>query len=156
MKLSRSLIIGDEVPSFELENQHGELIQFNSKSEHFRILYFYPKNNTPKCDDETCSFRDVFHDLEKSGVELFGISSDSVYSHAQYSKRFRVKHNLLSDVKSVVRKQFGATQLFNLLPLRTSFLINPKGEIIAKYEAFFQTQEHVDYLLRKIKELNLG
>ena len=93
-----SLKVGDRIPHFELLNQHGELF----KSETVLgvkplVVYFYPKDETPGCTAEACSFRDHYEDFLQLGAEVIGISSDGVKSHQKFAARNKLPFVLLSD-----------------------------------------------------------
>ena len=92
-----SLKTGDIVPNFTAKDSHGEI--FESKSFLGRkplVIYFYPKDNTPGCTTEACSFRDQYEDFKDLGAEVIGISSDSVKSHHKFAKKHELPFILLS------------------------------------------------------------
>ncbi|HEY9886210.1 MAG TPA: peroxiredoxin, partial [Vampirovibrionales bacterium] len=91
---------------------------------------------------------DTFLEL---GYEVIGISSDSVKSHQNFKQQHKLNFTLLSDKKNFVRKQFGATSFFDLIPKRKTFIINAKGEISFIYDALFEGQEHVEEVLKQIQ-----
>ena len=102
-----SISIGDTCPNFSLQNQNGEMINIKDfiGSKHV-IIYFYPKDNTPGCTKEACSFRDAMQELNNFDCEVFGISADSVASHKKFADQFRLTFNLLSDEGNTVRKSY--------------------------------------------------
>ena len=127
-----SITIGDTCPTFTLLNQVGKEINIQdfigTKN---IIIYFYPKDNTPGCTKEACSFRDAMQDLNNLNCEVFGISADSVSSHKTFAEKFRLTFNLLSDENNSVRKQFKVpANLFGLIPGRVTYIINQEGKII--------------------------
>lgn len=91
------LEIGKKAPLFKLKNQNGDeisLIDFRGKKV---ILYFYPKDNTPGCTTEACSFRDNLDLIQNENTVVLGVSADSIESHLKFSKKYSLNFNLLSD-----------------------------------------------------------
>ena len=85
------LKVGDIIPSFKAKDANGN--DFDSQSIVGRkplVIYFYPKDNTPGCTAEACSFRDQYEDFKDLGAEVIGISSDSVSSHQEFSRQFKL------------------------------------------------------------------
>lgn len=145
--------VGSRIPTFELRNQKGEWVKVSANDGKIRVIYFYPKNNTKVCTDQACSFRDWYDDLLDYGCEVIGISSDSVGSHESFSKQHKLNFTLLSDPSGKVRKLFGATKLFGLLPSRKTFVINKEGKVIYTFDALFESDKHVKNVLEQL-ELN--
>lgn len=148
------LKIGDKAPEFKIKNQDGDLIyvgEFIGNTP--LIIYFYPKNFTPGCTAQACSFRDQYQDFVDAGAKVFGISSDSVKSH----KRFREKHNLpfdtLSDKNNNVRRKYGVkSALLGLLPGRETFVIDAKGIIQMRFNSM-AAGKHIPRALEVVKGL---
>tara|TARA_B110000881_G_scaffold214535_1_gene227100 strand:- start:14 stop:361 length:348 start_codon:yes stop_codon:yes gene_type:complete len=107
-----ALKIGDNLPEFSLYNQFNNLISPNKFKNKFLVIFFYPKNYTPGCTTEVCDFRDSYSELKNIETEIFGISSDSIKNHSNFSKKFNVNYNLLSDPKKNARKLFGVPKVF--------------------------------------------
>ena len=149
-----ALQIGDRAPDFKLENQDGDWIEASTFIGAMPlVIYFYPKNFTPGCTAQACSFRDQYQDFKDAGAKVFGISSDSVESH----KRFRKKHNLpfdtLSDKSGKVRKRYGVkNELLGLLPGRETFVINKKGVIQMRFNSML-ANKHIPKALAVVKGL---
>ena len=92
-----SLRLNDKLPYFILKNQYNK--EVNSKNFYGKklVVFFYPKDNTPGCTMEVCNFRDNYSEIKKYNSNIVGISSDSVKSHNNFSKKFNVNYDLLSD-----------------------------------------------------------
>ncbi len=144
--------IGDVAPNFRLPSTTGkeiELKQFKGKDV---ILYFYPKDDTPGCTAEACSFRDHESDLAKHGAAVLGVSTDSLESH----DKFRGKHNLnfplLSDQTADIAKMYGVWKEKNLYGrrtwgvARTTYWIGPDGRIKKIYKKI-DTAKHAEEIL---------
>ncbi len=134
------LKVGDIAPDFELPDQDGTLHRLSAIKGQTVFIYFYPKDDTPGCTVEACSFRDNLGRLTSKGVQVLGISTDSVKSHKKFEQKFQLPFPLLSDSeKKVVQDyQVWAEKKFMGKPymgiLRTSFLIDSDGKIAKVYE----------------------
>lgn len=146
---------GEKIPQFELKNQEGNL--FNSDEvigKKPAVIYFYPKDFTPGCTKEACSFRDSYEDFQEAGAEVIGISNDSEKSHAKFAKKYKLPFVLLSDANGRVRKKFGIKKsLLGLVPGRETFVVNAEGEIIFKFNSL-DASKHMSKALNAIKKLD--
>jgi thioredoxin-dependent peroxiredoxin len=94
------------------------------------VLFFYPKDDTPGCTREACSFRDHYEAFLDAGAEVIGISGQSVESHKNFAQKHNLKYHLLSDEGNKVRKLFGVpTNLFGLLPGRVTYVADKTGKV---------------------------
>ncbi|NPA72640.1 MAG: peroxiredoxin [Gammaproteobacteria bacterium] len=148
------LQIGDVAPNFELLNQQGELIRLSAYQGQWVVLYFYPKNDTPGCTAEACSFRDNINHLIDQKSVILGVSVDSIESHKKFSEKFNLPFSLLADSDATVTKEYGA--LLNLLFMkfakRHSFIIDPTGTIVKIYREV-DPDIHVVEVLKDLKQL---
>jgi peroxiredoxin Q/BCP len=148
-----SISIGDTCPSFSLQNQHGKTINIQdyigSKN---LVIYFYPKDNTPGCTKEACSFRDAMQDLNNLDCEVFGVSADSVTSHKKFADQFRLTFNLLSDEGNTVRKSFKVpANLFGLIPGRVTYVINKDGKVVHIINSQTNPDKHIKETIEMLK-----
>lgn len=127
---------GDQFPSFELENQNGELITNETIKGKKAVLYFYPRDNTPTCTTEACDFRvniALFNDLNAS---VYGISGDSKKKHQNFSDKLDLNFDLLVDTDYKLSEAVGVYQLKKSFGkesmgiVRTTFVIDETGQII--------------------------
>lgn len=135
MKLEEGMQALDFTLKDSEENPHS-LLDFKGK---WVVLYFYPKDNTLGCTKEACSFRDMHLLYIKKGIQVIGISSDSLQSHEKFSKKYKLPFLLLSDDEKNVIKDYGAMGVpfaGMKIPVtrRMTYLINPEGIIIKIYE----------------------
>ncbi|GIW69428.1 MAG: peroxiredoxin [Patescibacteria group bacterium] len=157
-KRSPILAVGEFAPDFALTDQYGKMRNLSEFLGKWLLLYFYPKDNTPGCTTEACSIRDIWDDFKKLGIEVVGISTDSVESHKKFAEKHNLPFTLLSDpdkeavqkygvwgIKSFMGKSFLGTR-------RTSFLINPQGKIEKVYEKV-NPQRHAEEVLQDIQAL---
>tara|TARA_R110002049_G_scaffold679_10_gene4026 strand:- start:556 stop:1011 length:456 start_codon:yes stop_codon:yes gene_type:complete len=149
-----SLKKGEELPNFKLKDQNGNVFSINSvKGKKPVVIYFYPKNFTPGCTKEACSFRDNFEDFLAEGALVIGISSDSETSHNKFSAKYNLPFTLLADTKGKVRKLFGVRASFlGLLPGRETFVFNKDGKLTYKFQAL-NAQPHIDMALSELQKL---
>lgn len=149
-----ALKVGDIVPNFISKDSEGAV--FESKNVLGRkplVIYFYPKDNTPGCTTEACSFRDQYEDFKDLGAEVIGISSDSVKSHHKFAKKYDLPFILLADDDKKLRHLFGVRDsLFGLLPGRVTYIIDKNGVVILIFDSMSATK-HIPKALETIKEL---
>ena len=129
----------------------------------YLVLYFYPKDETPGCTDEACSFRDNNEALIKLGARVVGVSSDSQRSHGKFIKKENLNFELLSDATHALQEEFGIWAEKNMFgklymgTLRTTYLIDTKGEILEIWggltENKVSTKIHAEEVAEKIKSL---
>lgn len=148
-----SITLGDTLPAFSLIDQYGAMIS----SEIFKgtplVVYFYPKNFTPGCTKEACSFRDQFQDFTDLGAKVVGISGNSEVSHQKFAKKYRLPFTLLSDQKGKVKRAFGVKATFlGMLPGRETFVFDKTGVLIYKFQSL-NAQPHIEKSLQQLKKL---
>jgi len=129
--------VGQAAPDFKLQDQKGDWHTLAQHRGQWVVLYFYPKDFTPGCTDEVCTFRDDVHKLHKAGALVLGVSLDDVKSHADFAEKYHVPFPLLSDKDQVAAKEYGVltfSQKMNLsYAKRETFLIDPQGKIVKHY-----------------------
>lgn len=152
---SRGVKVGDRAPDFTLPSLTGEAVSLESFLGRKNIvLYFYPKDNTPGCTAEACSFRDSYEVFQEAGAEVIGISSDSEKMHQQFANKYHLPFILLSDLGGTVRKFYGVPATFGLLPGRVTYIIDKQGIIRHIFSSQFAPQMHVAEALKVLKELS--
>ena len=149
-----ALKLGDEIPNFTSKDSLGD--DFDSASVVGKkpvIFYFYPKDNTPGCTAQACSFRDQYEDFKDLGAEVIGISSDSVASHEKFAKQYHLPFKLLSDNDKKIRTLFGVKpNLFGLIPGRVTYVADKEGIIRLVFDSLVSTS-HIPKALEMIKKL---
>ncbi|WP_338409881.1 peroxiredoxin [uncultured Flavobacterium sp.] len=147
------LQVGDKVPTFKAKTQSGEnfkLLDYIGKP---LVIYFYPKDNTPGCTLQACSFRDQYQDFQDLGAEVIGISGDSEESHDKFAKKHKLPFVLLSDFKKNIRNAFGVpSHLFGLLPGRVTYVINKEGIIVSIFNSI-NAASHIPTALKAIQKM---
>ena len=144
---------GDQLPHFILKDENLQAINISFLKGKFLVLYFYPKDDTPGCIKEACSFRDSFQDLVDAGAVVYGVSSDKPSTHAQFKEKYRLPFSLLSDTGGELRKLLGVpTELFGLLPCRVTYIFNPEGRLVEIFKSQLSPQKHVKEALKVIRK----
>ena len=125
---------------FQLPDQDGKLHKLSDYLGKWVVLYFYPKDDTPGCTKEACNFRDSYHELQRLGVQILGVSKDSIVSHKKFVEKYHLNFPILSDEsKSVIMKykSWGVKKFMGREfegTIRNTYLINPKGKVEKFYE----------------------
>jgi peroxiredoxin Q/BCP len=149
-----ALQVGDKIPHFLAKDGHGN--DFDSASvvgKKPAVFYFYPKDNTPGCTAQACSFRDQYEDFKDLGAEVMGISSDSIDSHKKFAKQYKLPFILLSDNTKKIRNLFGVKpNLFGLIPGRVTYVVDKEGVIQLIFDSVMATS-HIPRALEMIKKL---
>jgi peroxiredoxin Q/BCP len=149
------LVLGDYLPHFILNNENHEPIDISALKGKFLVIYFYPKDDTPGCVKEACSFRDSFQDLVDAGAQVYGVSSDKPDTHAQFKTKHRLPFSLLSDTAGELRKLLGVpTNLFGLLPGRVTYIFDPEGRLIREFKSQISPEQHVKEALKVIQNVS--
>jgi len=148
-----ALKVGDKIPYFKALDSKGN--DFESTSvigQKPVVIYFYPKDDTPGCTAEACSFRDQYEDFKDFGAEIIGISSDSVTSHEKFSSKYKLPFLLLSDEKKVLRKLFGVpNDLLGLIPGRATYVADKNGLILMVFNSM-SAKIHIQKALEILKK----
>jgi peroxiredoxin Q/BCP len=146
---------GDIAPDFTAKDQNGNAVSLSDFRGKNVILYFYPKDNTPTCTTEACNFRDNYQSLLGKGFAVIGVSTDTEKSHKRFEKKFSLPFPLIADPDRKIVEQYdlwAEKMLFGrkyMGTLRTTFVIDPKGKIIAvidKVDSKNSSQQVIDLL----------
>ena len=153
-----TLQIGDHAPDFTLPTQKtGETFHLRDiLGTSVLVLYFYPKDDTPGCTSEACSFRDNYEVFQEAGAEVIGISTDSTDSHQQFATKYSLPFVLLSDEKGTVQNLYGVPALeYQGLTFasRVTFVIDKKGIVRSIFAELPSATQHVTDALKIIQEL---
>ena len=147
-----SIQIGDKLQHFTAVKQDGTAFDSNSIQNKPVVIYFYPKDNTPGCTTQACSFRDAYQDFQDLGAEVIGVSGDSVSSHQNFQQKHKLPFVLLSDSDRKLRKLFGVpTALFGLIPGRVTYVFNASGKAIYIFDNM-SAKNHIIKALDSIKK----
>lgn len=152
-------LLNTKAPDFSLLDQDGKMHSLSQYKGKKILLYFYPKDDTPGCTTEACSFRDRLNELKKQGVQVLGVSADTEKSHKKFAEKFQLNFPLLADVDKKLIEDYGVWKQKSMFGKkymgiqRDSFLIDEKGKIIKHYEKV-KPNEHVDEIMNDLNSLH--
>ena len=127
--------VGEKAPEFTLKDKDGRDVSLSDFAGKKVVLYFYPKDNTPGCTRQACSFAGLYEEFQKRGVEVIGVSRDSVASHVKFAEKYHLPFLLLSDPDLTAIQAYGVWQEKKLYGkttmgvVRTTFVIDEQGVI---------------------------
>ncbi|MCL2449738.1 MAG: peroxiredoxin [Polyangiaceae bacterium] len=149
-----TLSVGDRAPDFTLPSESGEPVTLSSLlGQAPLVVYFYPKDDSPGCTREACSFRDRYDAFAEAGARVVGVSSDSVESHRRFADKHRLPMTLLSDRDGKVRALYGVRATLGILPGRATFVIDASGVVRHIFVSQLRFLRHVDEALSVVRAL---
>jgi peroxiredoxin Q/BCP len=149
---------GRPAPDFELPSSDGGKLKLADLRGKTVVLYFYPRDNTPGCTREACSFRDAHARLRRKGVVVLGVSPDSLASHDKFRHQHDLPFALLSDADKKVAKAYGAFGEKILYGkktqgmIRSTFVIDPEG-VVRKIFSKVKVDGHVDRVIEALADV---
>lgn len=149
--------VGDVAPDFRLQDQNGSWQTLAGQQGKWVVLYFYPKDQTPGCTTEACSFRDNIFAFEALGAVVLGVSLDDVASHEEFASKHSLPFPLLADIDGKVTGLYEVMGGFGPVKLakRQTFLIAPDGRIARHYRKV-DPEQHSAEVLADLKTLGAG
>ncbi|MBI3593588.1 MAG: thioredoxin-dependent thiol peroxidase [Nitrospirae bacterium] len=154
--MENELQVGSKAPEFNLPSTSGEKISLNSLKGKNVILYFYPKDDTPGCTKEACSFRDKLPKFKKNMAIILGVSNDSLDSHQKFIKKYNLTFPLLSDEDHSVSEKYGVYKEKNMYGRkywgieRSTFVIDGDGKLRAIFRKV-KVDDHIQEVLESLK-----
>ncbi len=148
---------GDPAPSFTATTNTGETVSLEDFRGKTVVLYFYPKDDTPGCTKEACSFRDNIDELKRKDVVVLGVSADSVASHQKFIDKYNLPFTLLSDPDRSIIQAYGAwgeKSMYGKIMMglmRSTVVIGPEGKILKRY-AKVKTDTHAEDILADLAD----
>lgn len=146
---------GETAPNFTLPSQSGEKVSLKDfVGKKAVVLYFYPKDDTPGCTKEACTFKGDHEQFGKLEAEVIGVSSDSVESHARFAEKHSLPFSLLSDQGGEVRKLYRVPNtLLGLFPGRVTYVIDKEGVVRRVFSSQINATRHVDEALKTLRSI---
>jgi len=144
-------------PNFKIPSSNNKEFELNKNKNKFLVIYFYPRDNTPGCTNESKDFSKLYKEFKKFNCEIVGISKDSIESHKKFISKFKIPFQLLSDEKIIALKKYkawGEKSMYGKKFMgikRTTFLINPKNKIIKIWNNV-KVKDHAKEVLSFFKE----
>jgi len=152
------LTIGDPAPDFSLTNQSGTSVSLADFRGQWLIIFFYPRDNTPGCTTEACSFRDHYDRLQSLGAAIVGINTDNEKSHQKFISKYDLPFPLLWDAEAIVSTRYESYGLKKFMGkefmgiFRQTFIIKPDGTI-AKIYRKVKPAQHGEEVLTDLIQL---
>jgi thioredoxin-dependent peroxiredoxin len=149
---------GAKAPAFTLTADDGSKVRLADLKGQPVVVYFYPRDDTPGCTREACSFRDQKAALKKLGAKVLGISTDSIESHGKFRDKFDLNFPLLADEDHKVAEKFGAWREKNMYGKksmgiqRSTFLIDADGKVVKVWKAV-KVDDHDAQVIAALAEL---
>lgn len=150
------LNVGDQAPDFTLKNEAGEDVTLSSFQGKPVILYWYPRDDTPGCTTEACSFRDAYGEFERAGAVVLGASTDDAKSHAKFKSKYNLPFTLLSDPDHQVAEQYGVWGKKKFMGRefdginRVTYLIDEHG-VVKQVWPKVKPEGHADEILAELQ-----
>ncbi len=150
----KSLEVGQSAPDFKLADQHGKMHSLSDFHGKWLALYFYPKDDTPGCTKQACTFRDGLQELADLGAEVIGISVDDTNSHADFAKKYHLQFPLLADTAAEIAARYHSLTNLGIVKFarRNTFLIDPQGKIARIYLSASAAQNSKE-VIKDLKQL---
>lgn len=149
--------VGQPAPDFKLASTEGTDVSLDDfKGKQAVVLYFYPRDDTPGCTAEACSFRDLRSVFREHGAEILGVSTDTIRSHKKFQEKFGLTFPLLADTDHAVAEKYGVWQMRKFMGrqymgiARTTFVIDKDGTIKAVFPNV-KVEGHADQVLQALK-----
>ncbi len=141
------LSVGDSAPNFTAKDTNGNTVSLSSYAGKPVVLYFYPKDDTPGCTKEACSFRDNYAQYLSKGVTVFGVSMDDEASHQKFTEKFNLPFPLLADTDGALTKAFDVDG--GGYSKRVTYVIDGSGKISQVYTTV-KTDTHATDILAEM------
>lgn len=144
--------VGQPAPAFQSQDQDGRPIALADFKGHPVVLYFYPKDETPGCTKEACSFRDGYAAIQATGAVILGVSADDVASHKAFAEKFHLPFRLVADPDHRIIDAYGVRMPVLGWAKRTTFLVDASGVIRKVFEGV-NPAGHAQEVLTALKSL---
>ena len=150
--------VGDEAPDFHFTHKNGSAVNLKDlRRQKAVVLYFYPRDETPGCTAQACSFRDAYEDFVQAGAEVIGVSEDTQASHESFASHHRLPFTLVSDADGALRKSYGVPRSFlGLAPGRVTYVIDREGIVQHVFDSQLQAKRHIAEAMDVVKRLSVS
>ena len=145
-------LVGNNFPDFNLDTSLGQPLSKDDLLGKWSVFFFYPKDDSPGCTVQSCRFRDDYSEYEKMGVQLIGVSSDSLDSHQRFAEKNRLPFALLADAKGHLRTELKIPKSMGFLPGRATFIVDGEGIIRLVYNSQLRFKQHSKVALDFLRE----
>jgi peroxiredoxin Q/BCP len=147
-------LLNQPAPDFTAEAHNGQQVRLSDyRGGNVVVLYFYPRDGTPVCTKEACSFRDAYEEFTKLGAIVIGVSADSPERHKAFAASRALPFLLLSDKDGSLRRAYQVPKTLGILPSRVTYVIDKAGVIRHVFSALFSAERHVAEALEIVRKL---
>jgi thioredoxin-dependent peroxiredoxin len=154
-RVNKRVDVGSKAPDFTLPSQSGEMVSLKDfLGKKLVVLFFYPKDDTPGCTKQACTFRDNYGDFRKLDAEVIGISSDAVESHRGFANKHSLPFTLLSDEGGKLRKLYRVPNTFGLFPGRVTYVIDLEGIVRHVFSSQLAAERHAEEALKALRSIS--
>ena len=147
------IAVGDQAPQFKAIDQNGVERSIADLGGTPLVLFFYPKDDTPGCTIEACSFRDQYSAFQALGAEVWGISGDGASSHRRFAGKHQLPYPLLVDEGNALRNAFGVAKTLFVLPGRVTYVIDGAGVVRLVFDEMLDANAHVRQAIATLEQL---
>lgn len=147
----RMLTAGTPAPDFTLPDQDGVPVSLSRFRGKRVVLFFYPRNDSPGCTLEACTFRNQYTAFQHAGAEVLGISPDPPASHKRFILKHALPYRLLSDANQEISTLYGVSKTLGILPGRATYIIDQNGIILDSYSSQLWVKKHALYALATLQ-----
>ncbi|NLE86435.1 MAG: peroxiredoxin [Myxococcales bacterium] len=148
------LSVGDRAPEFTLPDETGREVSLKELREAGPVVvYFYPRDDTPGCTVEACTFRDSYEEFVGAGATVVGISADDGGSHQAFRSKHGLPFVLLTDADGSVAAAYGVKKTLGLLPGRATFVLDREGIVQSAFSSQLRVRQHVERALDVVRRL---
>lgn len=148
-----AVVVGDKIPFFTAIDSKGNHFEINDYIGQPLVIYFYPKDDTPGCTAQACTFRDQYEVFKDFGAEIIGISSDSILSHQKFVSKYNLPFILLSDFDKKIRNAFGVSRDYlGLIDGRTTYIVDANGIVRYIFDST-SSRKHIEVALSILKKI---
>ena len=151
MKDTHEYLVNTKFPQFNLYDSKRKFVTEEDFSGKWNVIFFYPKDDSPGCTIQSCSFRDKYEEFNNLGVQIFGVSSDSVSSHKRFKEKYNLQYSLLSDKAGKLAKSLVLKKNLGILHARVTLIVDPQGMITYVHTSQLGVTGHVRKALKEIK-----
>lgn len=146
--------VGDPLPEFSLPDQDWNQVSTDDLIGRPCVVYFYPKDDTPGCTRQACTFRDQYEQFLELGAKVVGVSSDSPEDHRRFQEKYNLPYCLLSDQNGSLRDKFEVpSNLLGLVPGRVTFIFDRNGRLIHQFKSQTRAEKHIHEALLALQRL---
>ena len=146
-----ALSVGSKAPDFSLPSTSGSVFTLSKHAAGKPlILYFYPKDFTPGCTKQACTFRDRFDHFREVEIDVIGISTDTVNKHLEFRDKHQLPFHLLSDKDGKVSRAYDAMMPFLNMSKRITYLLDSNHRVAAVYSDLFGAEKHIRRMIEEV------